>query len=344
MAPSPDLLASCWTHAGNAYPVAGHDLSPRSIRERAEAVAAAGFVGIGFTVDDLLAAEPTMPYADIKRLLDDLGLRFTEVEFLLDWWTTGPRRQSSDRTRTELLRAAEALGARTIKIGPDVDTTGTGKTAPLDRDRWASELHTLAQQAQDVDARVAIEVLPMSNLPDFTEAASIITAADHPAAGLVVDIWHLERGPNTLDHIANLPPHMIFAVELNDADPEPIGTLYNDTVHHRRLCGQGTFDVSGLIDVLQNLGFPGPWGVEILSAQHRGQDLSPALAAAHDTALAQFVGLQAIPSASLVFRPSRPRPDNAANAPNPSAHTDASGSFAIPIRRCLPQNSGAQYL
>ena len=50
------LLATCWTHAGDALPVAGRHLSPLDLRARAEAVAAAGFTGIGFTIDDLEAA------------------------------------------------------------------------------------------------------------------------------------------------------------------------------------------------------------------------------------------------------------------------------------------------
>ena len=52
-----ELLATCWTHAGDALPVAGRRLSPLDLRVRAEAVAAAGFTGIGFTIDDLDAAQ-----------------------------------------------------------------------------------------------------------------------------------------------------------------------------------------------------------------------------------------------------------------------------------------------
>src|SRR3954451_15595972 len=54
-----ELLATCWTHAGDAAPVAGRHLSPLNLGVRAEAVAAAGFTGIGFTIDDLAAAGAT---------------------------------------------------------------------------------------------------------------------------------------------------------------------------------------------------------------------------------------------------------------------------------------------
>ena len=38
---STELLATCWTHAGDAVPVSGRRLSPLDLRGRAEAVAAA---------------------------------------------------------------------------------------------------------------------------------------------------------------------------------------------------------------------------------------------------------------------------------------------------------------
>jgi sugar phosphate isomerase/epimerase len=286
-----ELLATCWTHAGDAVPVAGHNLSPLDLRVRAEAVAAAGFTGIGFTINDLQAAEGSYSLPDVSRICDDLGLVHVEVELLEGWWTTGEPRRESDRTRASLLAAAEALGARQIKIGPDVaDVDGT--FPPLaDVDHWAAELHRLAAQATEVGTRVALEPLPFSNIADFRLAAELIDAADHPAAGLVLDIWHLERGPSTLADLAETPGDRVFVVELNDA-PAPQSTdLFYDTIHHRVMCGSGTFDVRGFIKILQGIGFTGPWGVEIISDAHRSRPLQEALADAHHTTLTVFDGL-----------------------------------------------------
>ena len=283
-----ELLATCWTHAGDAMPVAGRHLSPLDLRARAEAVAAAGFTGIGFTINDLEAAKATYSLPQVKRICDDLGLIHLEVELLEHWWTTGSRRRESDQTRRSLLTAAEVLGARQIKIGPDVEVVD-GTVPPLtDVDHWATELHQLAVQAAEVGTRVALEPLPFSNIVDFRVAADLVAAADHPAAGLVVDIWHLERGPSTLADLAGIPGDKVFIVELNDA-PAPQSTdLFHDTIHHRVLCGSGTFDVKTFIETLQRLAFPGPWGVEIISADHRRRSLQEALVCAHRTTMAQF--------------------------------------------------------
>lgn len=283
-----ELLATCWTHAGDAMPVAGRHLSPLDLRERAAAVASAGFAGIGFTIDDLEAAKATYGLPQVKRICDELGLIHLEVELLENWWTTGTRRRRSDQTRRSLLTAAEALGARQIKIGPDVEVVDGAVPPMADIAHWAAELHQLATEAAEVGTRVALEPLPFSNIADFRLAAELIAAADHPAAGLVADIWHLERGPSTLADLAEIPGNKVFVVELNDA-PVPQSTdLFHDTIHHRVLCGSGTFDVKGFIETLQQIGFTGPWGVEILSAAHRRRPLQEALVDAHRTTMALF--------------------------------------------------------
>ena len=283
-----ELLATCWTHAGDAVPVAGRHLSRLDLRARAEAVAAAGFTGIGFTINDLDAARATYGLSQVRRMCEDLGLVHLEVELLENWWTTGSRRRESDQTRASLLAAAEILGARQIKIGPDVEIVD-GAVPPLaDVAHWASELHQLAVQAAEVGTRVALEPLPFSNITDFRLAAELVAAADHPAAGLVVDIWHLERGPSTLTDLGQIPGDKVFAVELNDA-PAPQSTdLFHETINHRVLCGSGTFDVRGFVETLQGIGFSGPWGVEILSEAHRQRPLQEVLVDAHRTTMALF--------------------------------------------------------
>jgi sugar phosphate isomerase/epimerase len=283
-----ELLATCWTHAGDAMPVAGRHLSPVDLRVRAEAVAAAGYSGIGFTIGDLDAARATYGLPQVRQICDDLGLVHREVELLEDWWTTGSRRRASDQVRASLLTAAEALGARTIKIGPDVTEVG-GVVPPLaDVGHWAADLHQLAVEAAEVGTRVALEPLPFANITDFRVAADLVAAADHPAAGLTVDVWHLERGPSTLSDLAGVAGDKVFVVELNDAPPPQSADLFQDTIHHRVLCGAGTFDLRGFVDTLRRIGFAGPWGVEILSDTHRRGPLPEALADAYRTAMTLF--------------------------------------------------------
>lgn len=286
---SVELLATSWTTTGPNHTVDGVTRSSLDIRDRAHAAAQAGFGGIGFTLEDLEAGLRVISWPDLKRLCDDVGFAYTEVELITDWWTSGEPRARSDRRRHKLLEAATTLGARQIKIAGEL--TPDAVTIPpqtMDVEVWAHELNHLAGQAQDAGTRVAFEVLPMSNVADFTKASQLIAAADHACAGLTVDIWHLERGPSTLDDLAKIPGEQVFCVELNDAHREQVGTLLHDTMHNRQLCGEGDFDVRGFIRTLQQIGFDGPWGVEIISDVHHVRPLTESLPDVYRTAMTQF--------------------------------------------------------
>ena len=66
---------------------------------------------------------------------------------------------------------------------------------------------------------------------------------------------------------------------------EVVGTLFADTVERRLLCGEGCFDLDGLVALLREKGFHGPWGVEILSASLRALPVPEAVKLAAKSAL-----------------------------------------------------------
>jgi sugar phosphate isomerase/epimerase len=131
--------------------------------------------------------------------------------------------------------------------------------------------------------------MPFSMVGTVPAAADLMRKVDMPGCGLVVDYWHVFRAGTTLDELASsLDAHQIFGVELNDADAEIRGSLFEDTRDNRRLCGQGDQDVAGFIKTMISVGFDGPWGVEILSKEHRALPVQKALRVAYDTTLACF--------------------------------------------------------
>lgn len=101
-------------------------------------------------------------------------------------------------------------------------------------------------------------------------------------------MWHIERAHTPVADLAAVPLHRIIGVELNDADAEVVGTLFEDTVHRRRYCGDGAFDLKGIIAALRTAGWTGPRGVEILSEEHRSLPVREALRRAADSARHQL--------------------------------------------------------
>jgi sugar phosphate isomerase/epimerase len=113
----------------------------------------------------------------------------------------------------------------------------------------------------------------------------LVEAVGHPAVGLVVDSWHVFRAGTTVAELERcLSSEVVFGVELDDADADVKGTLFEDTVDNRRLCGEGAFPLVDFVAAMRRVGFDGPWGVEIISAEHRARPIEAGLRAALETA------------------------------------------------------------
>jgi sugar phosphate isomerase/epimerase len=66
--------------------------------------------------------------------------------------------------------------------------------------------------------------------------------------------------------------------------PDPV----DETINHRRLPGEGEFDVAAYVDVCRDMGYPGPWGVEVLSEELRNLPMEEIFKRAYETTSAQF--------------------------------------------------------
>lgn len=273
------LIATAWTSAGNISPVDVPAVSPVPIVERVRAVADAGYVGLGLVADDLAALRESIGFAGLRDLVADAGLTHVEIELIERWWIPRARPGHSHAVRDLLFEAADVLAPAFIKIGSE-----QGPRTPHPESLIAP-LRVLADEAAAHGTRLAIETMPFSIIETVPMGADIVRAAGHPNVGLLVDAWHVFRAGTSLDELSTaLTPGMVFGVELDDAADAVVGSLFEDTVDNRLLCGEGTFDLAGLVAVLRDLGFDGPWGVEILSRKFRALPVPEALKLAAESA------------------------------------------------------------
>jgi sugar phosphate isomerase/epimerase len=256
-------------------------ISPVPITERIQAIANAGYVGLGLIQDDLRAIRDSIGFDQLRRLIDDAGLAHVEIELIERWWIPRGDADHSFEVRELLFDAADVLSPAFIKIGSELGS------AAAQLERFVDPLRQLADEAADHGTRIAIETMPFSRLSTVPMGVDLVTAAGHPSVGLLVDAWHVFRAGTSLDELRDaLTTGIVFGVELDDAADDVVGTLFEDTVHNRLLCGQGGFDLPGLIGVLRDKGFDGPWGVEILSDDFRALPVPEGLRVAADTARA----------------------------------------------------------
>ncbi len=277
---TPALVATCWTSAGNVAPLDDPEVSPFSAIDRVRAVASTGWAGIGLAQGDLQVIRETVGFSALRAEIEVAGLQHVEVELASGWW----RDDLAWRGIWELLlEAAQELRASFIKIGTEFGSPVNDITP------FVEPLRRIADEATAIGTRVAIEPLPFALIGSIPQGAELIRAAGHPSAGLLVDFWHVFRADTTLPELVEcLDPDIVFGVELSDAQLQPIGTLFEDTRDRRTLIGHGAQDVVGFVRAMREVGFDGPWGVEILSIEHRQRPLVEALTVAHDSVLEVF--------------------------------------------------------
>lgn len=274
----PDLIASYFTLAGNLLPHEPPLVSPVALPERIDAAARAGFAGMGFNVDDAAIIREQFGDERLRTMLADAGMRWIELEVLVDWFADGVRREKSDWQRRMALSQARALGAFHIKVAGDI-------VGDWPLDRMAEDFAKLCDEAAVDGIGITIELLPISNLPSIERGMAVIGAAGARNGGLMFDSWHVTRGHIPLDAIAALPPGICTGVEFDDGTLRPVvDDLYEEMIDHRRWPGEGEFDLAGLIHATRKAGYHGPYGVEILSHANRALDVrEAALRAAEST-------------------------------------------------------------
>jgi sugar phosphate isomerase/epimerase len=235
---------------------------PRGVdfAERVTAAAAGGFASIGLSTGEYAAALAAGRSTDeMRALLDDHGLHVSEIEALRGW--SAPHEPAYVELERLVVEIATELGpAHHVQVlGP---FTG-------DLDEGAEAFAALCERLADHGLLAAIEFLPeMTNIPDAGVAMELVRRAGHPAGGLCVDVWHHERGAADPALLRAIPAERVHAVQLDDGPRSRVDAdYYTDCTQHRRVPGEGGFDLVGFVRLLDDLGVDQPVSVEVLSAE-----------------------------------------------------------------------------
>jgi sugar phosphate isomerase/epimerase len=271
MADPVQILGSYWSLAVGAEP-AGAQYCPHDFRKRVQIAARAGFRAMGFWHTDIEHTRRRYSFREMKRILDANGIEHIEVEWLLDWFCSGARRRASDRTRRLLLDAADALGARHIKIG---DLGNDCADIP----KMTEEFALLCRQAAERGTNVLFEMLPgqFSRAPSLDAVLAITRGSGARNGGIMLDNLHLQRtGTTPADIRRKLTPRDLIGVEVNDGYLA-LPLKFEDSVINKRLLpGDGEFDIAGFLHAVWSLGYRGPVGVEVINEYMRLWDLQTA--------------------------------------------------------------------
>ena len=271
-----ELISLFWTTAG-VYP--GHgEISRFDFKDRVQAAARAGFKGIGIWHTDLEHILQYRTLKEMRRILDDNGIQYIELEFLTDWFLDGARKSESDSRKKKLFEASEALHAKHVKVGDFYN-----ETRPMSQivDGFAA----LCKDAENYGATIGFEIMGSAMIDNIQDAITMVTMAGAKNGGIILDTYQVANLGMTYPEISSIPLEHLVGVEMND------GILPGNPGHdpaNRRFCGDGEYDLKGFIDCIKNMGYSGPWAVEVIAENLAVLPLKELSTRAFTTTMAQF--------------------------------------------------------
>lgn len=236
MSTSVPLTVSAWTLGGIS-----------SFEERVRQARKAGFEAIGLRASDYInALDQGWKDGDLTGLLARLQMRVSEVECITGW---------AEERRPFPQKATEQICFHMCRLF-GVDRVNCALMEPHPPAQIAQKLAELCDRAGDLT--LALEPMPYSALPTAQAAWQAIRAAGRGNACLILDAWHWIRAGLSLDPSAleGIDPRRICAIHINDVREHPYAAavLRDESMHDRRMPGQGCGDTAGFVRLLRSWG------------------------------------------------------------------------------------------
>lgn len=235
-----------------------------NLREKLEAIAAAGYDGIEIFEQDFIAFDGSP--ADVGRMVRDHGLEITLFQPFRDFeGLPEPLRAKAFDRAERKFDLMQELGTDLVLICSSCHPRALGGI-----DRAAADFHTLGERAAKRGLRVGYEALAWGkHVNDHRDAWEIVRRADHPNVGLILDSFHTLGRKISPETIRAIPGDKIFFVQLADAPLIEMDLLYWSR-HFRNMPGEGDLDVTAFMRAVMATGYAGPISLEIFNDQFRG--------------------------------------------------------------------------
>jgi 4-hydroxyphenylpyruvate dioxygenase len=233
------------------------------LREKLEAIAAAGFHGVEIFESDFLAYDRSP--AEVRRMVADLGLEITLFQPFRDFegLPVPQRSQAFDRAERKF-DLMEELGAPLVLVCSSVAPAAMGGI-----DRAAADFRELGERAARRGLKVGYEALAWGrHVNDHRDAWEIVRRADHANVGLILDSFHSLSRRIDSSTIRAIPGDKIFIVQLADAPALDMDLLYWSR-HFRNMPGEGDLPVVDFARAVAATGYNGPLSLEIFNDQFR---------------------------------------------------------------------------
>ncbi len=141
------------------------------------------------------------------------------------------------------LETCGELGARSILVAGD----------DPDEARLTDSFAAFCAAARPYGLTGDLEFMPWTKAPDARTALRIVTRADQPNGGVLVDALHAGRSTTSLDDLVAIPAERLHYAQICDASGE-IPVTHEELIHDARCArlppGEGGIDLVGIFSAL----------------------------------------------------------------------------------------------
>jgi 2-keto-myo-inositol isomerase len=250
----------------NMSTLRGHNLG---FRKELEVAAKAGFKSVEIwinTLQDFLKTGATL--AEAKRIVDDLGLKVEDAIGFATWIVDdqATRSKALDQLKMEMDQLAQ-IGCPRVAAPPMGATTGEALELP----RVAERYRKILELGEQTGVVPHLELWGFSkNLSRVGELLYVAVESGHPAARVLMDVYHLHKGGSGMDSVKDVGKPLIEIFHINDYPATPPRETIVDA--DRIYPGDGIAPLKTLLATLKNPERPVILSFEVFNKNYYAQD------------------------------------------------------------------------
>ena len=235
------------------------------LREQLAIAAEAGYDAVELWLRDVTKyLEQGGKLTDLAKEISDLGLGLDSAIAFGNWIADDPQQRASglEQCRRDMEMVRDLGGQRIA--APPVGATGEPK---LNLDAAAERYRRLLEIGAECEVAPQVELWGFSlNLASLAEVLYVATAANHPNACLLLDIYHMYKGGSDFTNIGFVPGSKLHCLHMNDYPDMPVRAEINDAA--RVYPGDGVAPIGDILKSLVANGFAGTLSLELFNRDY----------------------------------------------------------------------------
>ncbi|MBA4139388.1 MAG: sugar phosphate isomerase/epimerase [Segetibacter sp.] len=259
---TPDKLANTFTYCLNMATIRGHNLG---FAKELELAAGAGFKSVEIWIDSLQTyLNKGSSLSDAKKLIDNSGLRVENAIGFAKWIAEdeAQRKQGLEQLKREMDMLAQ-IGCKRIAAPP----AGATDAPVLELKRVAERYRTILELGDKTGVIPQLEMWGFSkNLSRVSEVMYVALESNHPAAKVLLDVFHIYKGGSGIDTLSLVSKSAIEILHLNDYPPNLPASAITDA--DRIFPGDGVAPVRRILQILGNENKPLVISLEVFNKNY----------------------------------------------------------------------------